>query len=110
MEFQPFNSEWEKDMNKLSKQKMEMIFKFSGQGLNKQQLIKIIRANLIVKQFNENYPIGSTVNYMPISENSSCIQKLTVKSQAYILNGLPVVFFNEKPACCSAEPSHIFLQ
>lgn len=108
MEFQPFNSEWEKDMNKIPKKQLEIMFDFSGEGLNKQQLIKWIRANLIVKQFNENYPIGSNVYYMPISDYSSCVQKLTVKSQAYILNGLPVVFFNEKPACCSAEPSHIF--
>jgi hypothetical protein len=108
MSYQPFNKEWERDMKKMSKKQLEIAFSFSGEGLNKMQLIEMIRANLIVKQFNEKYPIGTSLYYMPIADDSSSAKSFTVKSQAFILNGLAVAYFNERPACQSIEPSHIF--
>jgi hypothetical protein len=104
-EYIPFAADWRKAMNKISKAKLEQTFGVSGSGLTKSKHIDIIRAVLIVRQFNETYPVGSTVLWKDASA-----AKVTVNCKAFMHHGMPVVFFNEKPAFCSIEPEHIVIE
>ena len=108
MEYQPFSQEWEKDMNKIPKKQLEVMFNISSEGLSKKQHIKIIRANLIVKKFNEDFSLGSKVGFMSIANDKNTGKIVTVKSEAFMSHGNPVVFFNEISGYCSIEPEFLF--
>lgn len=109
-EYIPFGDDWRKALNKISKAKLEQTFGVSGSGLTKSKHIDIIRAVLIVRQFNETYPVGSTVLWKSVALEDAPAEKVTVNCKAYMHYGMPVVFFNEKPAFCSIEPEHIVIE
>lgn len=109
-DYEPFGDDWRKCLNKMSKAKLEQTFGVQGSGLTKSKHIDIIRAVLIVRQFNETYPVGSTVLWKNVALEYEPAQKVTVNCKAFMHHGMPVVFFNEKPAFCSIEPEHIVIE
>ncbi len=107
MSYIPFNDEWKKAMNRMSKKHLEEQFGISGDGLKKSDFIDIIRANLIVKQFNENYKVGEKLLWKPIASFGFTPIEVTLKQEAFLNHGIPVAFFNERSGFCSIEPQHL---
>jgi len=65
-------------------------------------------ASLLVKRFNELYPVGSKVMLRKVSRDSFPYQEYTVRSEAYTLNETQAVaFFEEISGCFSIEPQFI---
>lgn len=55
--------------------------------------------------FNAKYPVGSKVkwcNYIGADP-----VEMIVKSEAYVMSGTPVCFFENVRGCCSVEPDFI---
>lgn len=57
--------------------------------------------SLLVETFNSLYPVGEKAPYRssPVSE----YRELTVRDEAFITNGMAVVFFEEKSGYYSIE-------
>lgn len=103
--YQPFNDEWRKEVKKMPKSIIENVFGVNGNGFNKNELIEMVRANQIVKTFNENHAIGSKIMWK--NTHLSEPKEMTVKCAAFLNYGNPVVFFNEVPYFCSIEPDFV---
>ena len=91
-----FNDEWKKAMNKMSKKHLEEQFKISGDGLKKADFIDIIRANLIVKQFNENHKVGDKLLWKPIASFGFTPIEVTLKQEAFLNHGTAVAFLTKE--------------
>ncbi len=107
MSYIPFNDEWKKSMNRMSKKHLEEKFGISGTGLKKSDFIDIIRANLIVKQFNKDYEVGDKLLWKPVASFGFTPIEVTLKQEAFLSYGTPVAFFNERNGFCSIEPQHL---
>jgi len=103
--YTPFGPDWEKEMMKMNKASLLEILGAPETALKKKELVKLIRTKLIIEQFNDTYPIGSSVNWRstPYSE----LSKKIVKSKAFPHFGTPVVFFENHSGFCSIEPEFI---
>lgn len=106
---QPFGPSWVKEISKLSKSELKENFGVDGKGTTKAVQIEIIRANLIVKQFNQNHPVGSAVRWRSTGDDFSPFETVTVESEAFVGRMEPVVFFVEKVGFCSIEPEFLEL-
>jgi len=72
--------------------------------LTKSQKADAYDAALLVKRFNELYPIGAKVMLRKVSKDSFPYQEYTVRSEAYTLNEIQAVaFFEEISGCFSIE-------
>lgn len=64
-----------------------------------------------VQEFNIKYPVDSVVywrNYGGIaSEDEEPYVRHTVRAPAFITNGVPVVFFNERAGYCAIDKTHV---
>lgn len=76
--------------------------------LRKQQKADAYDASLLIKKFNELYPVGSKVLLRKVSRDSFPYQEYVVKSAAYALNDTQAVaFFEGISGCFSIEPQFI---
>lgn len=67
-----------------------------------------IDAPKIVDEFNEKYPSGSCLYWLPVKGDESTYQLVCTRSQAFVsASGTPVVFLEDKRGYCSIEPEHI---
>lgn len=104
-EYVKFGIEWRKRLMGMSKESLEGLFKVEPNlHLTKERLINAIRTKLIVDDFNEHHPVGSTVYWRSMAVESSEYKKMTVQTSAYDHHGMPVCFFKEKSGFCSVEP------
>ena len=111
MLYQQFSDEWRKEISKLPKAVLlGMVESPIEPTLQKKQIIEKLRVQLIVKSFNDKYPIGSKVNWRPVADDEGVTPylSLTTRSAAIVSNsGQAVVFFKERSGYCSIEPIFI---
>lgn len=105
----PFEEQWKKEMSKATKKAiLDMIDAPVSPKLKKSQLIDLLKVELIVKRFNENYPVGSKVGWRSVALDSFPYNIYEVSSPAFITSSnYPVVFFKDKLGYCSIEPKFI---
>jgi hypothetical protein len=72
-----------------------------------QEKPQAVNQEFIVELFNAFYRKGYIVKYRTIADDESSTIKLTVKSEAFIQNGIPVASFEEKEGYCSIEPEYL---
>lgn len=106
VEYIPFGDQWRKEMMKHSISSLCNNFKaVKLKGEKKKDIIDKIRLEMIIKSFNYEFPVGSTVLWK--SSVRSEPVKVTVKREAYPHYGMAVAFFNEVSGFCSIEPQFI---
>jgi hypothetical protein len=106
----PFDDKWKKAMFRLSKKQLEEEFGISSNGLKKEDFINIIRANLIVNEFNKKYKIGDKILWKPVASFGFTPVEVTLKEKAFLNYGNPVAFFKERSGFCSIEPQHLIIK
>jgi len=72
-----------------------------------QEKSPMLGPEFFVRMFNGFYRKGYIVKYRTIANDESSLVKLTVKSEAFIHNGIPVASFEEKEGYCSIEPEYL---
>jgi hypothetical protein len=78
-EYVKFGIEWRKRLMGMSKESLESLFKVEPNlHPTKERLINAIRTKLIVDDFNEHHPVGSTVYWRSMAVESSEYKKMTV--------------------------------
>jgi hypothetical protein len=114
MSYLQFSDEWRKEVNKFPAVMLINLFpnkETDLTGLSKKQIIDKLRLELIVKQFNEWYPVGCTLYWKPIAKEGIEPIFVTVKHKAYISpSNQAVAFFNERSSYCSIEPEFIAIR
>ena len=104
--YQPYSAAWKKEMMRMSIANLETSFGIKKGSGNKSQFIDEIRAVMIIRKFNRNYPIGTKLPWKPVSSGSETVT-VTVKHPAFIHYGMPVAFFEEYASFCCIEPRFI---
>jgi len=107
MEYTPYGSDWKKAMNRMNVKQLETAFGLIKGTFNKSDFIDNIRANLLVKNFNENYNVGDKLLWKPIASFGFTPVEVTVKQKAFLNYGNAVCFFNEISGFCSVEPQYM---
>lgn len=64
-------------------------------------------ANYLVNKFNSTFPVGSKVHWRSVGKDGVPYKTVTVKEPAYLMNGQPVTFFEERRGCCSIEEAFV---
>lgn len=111
MNYQPFNDEWRKEVRKMTIPFIKNLIEGEIREFpkpNKAYLIELLRAELIVKQFNLQWPVSCTLYWRSVALEGFEYKEVTVKSKAYVANsGEPVAFFNEVSGYCSIAPEFV---
>jgi len=64
-------------------------------------------AEKMVAKFNRLYPVGDGVYWRSYVSDAAPYKYMTVKTPAFVANGQPVVFFQERSGYCSIEPEFV---
>ena len=62
--YQPYSAAWKKEMMRMSIANLETSFGIKKGSGNKSQFIDEIRAVMIIRKFNRNYPIGTKLPWL----------------------------------------------
>lgn len=76
--------------------------------MTKKEKAKAYDALILVKKFNELFPVGSKVMLRKIASKKAPLIECTVRTEAFMSNSIePVTFFNEISGYFSIEPDFI---
>ena len=103
MSYIPFSDDWRKEYMKHTKAHILSQLKFKvDPDLPKARLIELLRVELIVEKFNQDYKVGDKVRWRSVKDDSFQYHEYTTLTAAYIAqNGLPCVHFREKSGYCT---------
>lgn len=90
MIYTPYGEDWKKEMFKMNIKQLESCFGLTKGTFNKSDFIDNIRANLLVKEFNEEYKIGDKLLWKPVAAFGYTPVEVTVKQEAFLHYGNPV--------------------
>lgn len=115
LDYLSFGDEWRKEVSKMPINLIKQLFPVpisdnSRPRRKKSEWIDRLRGQLIVKQFNEQFPVGSTLWWKPVANDETEPILVTVKREAYVAASLePVCFFHERSGYCSISPEFVVL-
>lgn len=76
--------------------------------MNKNQKAMVAEANQLVAEFNNQFPVGSTVMHRTMASKSTPFIERKVKGEAFAAHGnTAVAFFEGISGYCSIEPEFV---